>query len=158
MEDSLADSTALSVTLYLRGGAGGTVARRQAAVRERFDAIRADGRLGEGRVRRWAQSVVTPVADDESDDAAAVAVYRELEAAIDAGDGRLEPFFERREREGGLLVGGADGYRITFPVCCLVVRREERITGLYPCWLDGTHHSVEDGLAALEAGDPENLR
>jgi hypothetical protein len=40
---------------------------------------------------------------------------------------------------------------IVFPVICLTTRRSGRLTGVYPCWLDGDHHSVEDGLARLEA-------
>lgn len=148
----------LSATLYLRSGAAGTVERRQAALRDRFEGIRQSNALDAGTVERWANSIVTPVADNEPDAAAAVAVFRELEAAIEAAGGRLQPFFERQTRHGGLLVGEPDGQRLTFPVACLVVRREGEVTGLYPCRLEGTHHSLEDGLAALEAGNAENLR
>lgn len=150
--------TALSATLYLRGGGAGTVERLQAAIRDRFETIAERGVLASARVKRWANSVVTPISAAEPDAAAAVAVYRELELAVDAAGGRLDPFFERQERRGGLLFGQPEGQRLTFPVACLVLRREGRITGVYPCRLDGVAHSVTDGLAALESGDPENLR
>lgn len=158
VEANEAPADAPSATLYLRGGAAGAVGRRQEALRDRFEGIADREDLADAEVERWATSVATPVSAPESDAAAAVAVYRDLEAAVDAAGGRLEPFFERQERRGGLLVGRPEGHRITFPVACLVIRREGDVTGLYPCWLEGTHHSVEDGLAALEAGDPENLQ
>lgn len=154
--ESSRPTAAVAATLYLRGGGGGSVERRQTALHERFEAIREAADLAEATVERWAPSVVTPAAD-ASADSDALAIYRELVTAVDDAGGRLEPFFERQQRRGGLLVGRPEGERITFPVACIVVRREGSVTGVYPCWLDGTHHSLEDGLDALETGDPENL-
>ena len=146
-----------SVTLYLRSGAAGPAARRQDAVRERFGTLQEAGALPEASVERWAKAVTIPV-DGDGADADAVALYEEFAAAVEAADGRLEPFFQRRERRGGLLVGRPEGEVLTFPVCCLAVRRGGTLTGLYPCWLAGTHHSVEDGLDALRDGGAETLR
>ena len=150
------DGEGLSATLYLRSGAGGTVERRQADIRRRFEGVREQAESLELDQERWSRTVVTPTDDDRSADA--VSTYRALTDAVQAAGGRLEPFFERRERRGGLLVGRPDGTRITFPVACLVVRAGRTPVGCYPCWLDGTHYSVEDGLEALAAGDPANLR
>lgn len=144
-----------SATLYLRSGAGGTVERRQADLRERFEAVRDGVDDMELRLERWSGTVVTPPDDDRT--AAAVSTYRGLADAVEAANGRLEPFFQVRDRRGGMLVGRPDGRRITFPVACLVVRSKRAPIGCYPCWIDGTHHSVEDGLAALASGDPANL-
>jgi hypothetical protein len=149
------DRDAESATLYLRSGAGGTVERRQAELRERFEAVREEVDAVGMRLERWSRTVVTPTGDDRS--AAAVSTYRDLSEAVDAAGGRLQPFFEVRERRGGMLVGRPDGRRITFPVACLVVRSDRTPVGCYPCWLDGTHFSVEDGLAALASGEPANL-
>lgn len=157
VESTSPEAAALSATLYLRGGVSGAVQRRQAAIRDRFDLARGADRLLESRVERWAPRVVTPVADAEPDSVAAVETYRDLAAAVDAAGGRLHPFFQVRDRPGGLLTSGPEGERIIFPVACLVVRRDDQVTGLYPCWLDGTHFSVEAGLESLASGDPENL-
>lgn len=42
---------------------------------------------------------------------------------------------------------------VVLPVVCLAVQRGDDLTGLYPCWTKGRRHTVEDGLAALEAGE-----
>lgn len=152
----LAGCDEVSATLHLRSGAGGTVERRQAELRERFESVRERVDTAEMNLERWSRTVVTPTGDDRS--TAAVSTYRALERAVDAAGGRLEPFFEVRDRRGGMLVGRPDGERITFPVACLVVRAGDEPVGCYPCWIDGTHYSVEDGLAALAAGEPANLR
>jgi hypothetical protein len=151
-----ADSDGVSATLYLRSGAGGTVERRQADLRERFEGLRERVDAIDMALERWSRTVVTPTKDDRS--AEAVSTYRALSEAVEAAGGRLEPFFEARARRGGILVGRPDGRRITFPVACLVVRAERAPVGCYPCWLDGTHYSLEDGLEALASGDPTNLR
>lgn len=131
--------------------------QRQAALRARFETLHDDGRLSTGRVTRWPRSVTTPVTGDDAA-AAAVDTYETLAAAVDAVGGRLDPFFRRRPRTPGLLVGTRDGEVVTFPICGLIVRRDGEITGVYPCWTANTHHRLEAGLAALESGDPENLR
>ena len=101
VETSETETVPLSTTLYLRNGVGGSVERRQASIRERFEAFRASAEGVDGRVERWAQSVVTPVADGEAASAGAVETYRALAAAVTAAGGRLEPFFQVRDRRGG---------------------------------------------------------
>ena len=147
----------MCATLYLRSAPSGPAIRRQRALRERFVAL-GDDVPGERRVERWARTATTPVEPDEEAVGAALARYRSFDAAVRAAGGRLEPFFQVRTRSSGLLVGGPAEEVITFPVCCLAITCEESVTGLYPCWLAGAHHSVEEGLDALAAGDPENLR
>jgi hypothetical protein len=154
--ESCGPGGALTATLYLRSGTGGTVERRQAALRDRFETVRGQVDAVELSLERWSRTVVTPTDDDRS--AAAVSTYRALCEAVEAAGGRLEPFFEARDRRGGMLVGRPDGRRITFPVACLVVRAERAPVGCYPCWLGGIHYTVEDGLEALVSGDPANLR
>jgi len=144
----------LSATLYLRSGVGGAVERRQSALRDRLEALHDEVDIDLDQAL-WSRTVVTPTGDDRS--AAAVSTYRGLRQAVEAAGGRLGPFFEVRDRRGGLLVGRPEGKRITFPVACLVVRSERAFVGCYPCWIDGTHYSVEDGLTALASGDPANL-
>jgi len=39
------------------------------------------------------------------------------------------------------------------PVISLVVRRDDGIVGIYPACDGDTHHSVDDALGRLEAGD-----
>lgn len=145
------------LTLFLRAAPTGPAQRRQAAVTSRFEGIDFGAELVETTVERWPKTVTTPV--DGSDGAASTALerYETFEEAVTAAGGRLEPFFQRRGRTGGLLVNASEGQVYTFPVCCLAVRRGGTLTGLYPCWLDGYHYSVEEGLAAVEDGHPNNL-
>lgn len=150
-------SAATTVTLYLRSGPSGPADRRQRTVRDRFEALD----LGDGEwsrtVERWARTVTTR--EGVTDEAAArlLTLYDRFDESVTRAGGRLEPFFQVRTRSSGLLVGGTEEEVVTFPVSCLAITRDDAVTGLYPCWLEGTHHSVEAGLDALAAGDPENL-
>ena len=113
---------------------------------------------GEGDVGDAGQTITLHLRSSPST-AAALSLYEELSAAADAADARLEPFFERREVVNGLLSAGpASEQVVVFPVVSLTVRRDGDLTGLYPCWQDGTHYSVEDALDALADGSAvENL-
>lgn len=135
----------LAVTLYLRSGAPTVARRRQAAVRERVAEL-ADAGL-DVTVREWGKRATVPGTETDRE---AVDCYDEFVAAV--GDARLEPFFEARRGAGGTT------RVVVLPVLCLAVRRAGEVTGLYPCWRDGEHHGVMDGMAALEhRDDPENL-
>lgn len=136
----------VSVTLYLRSSASPPAKRRQNAIRERFDALDEISVLSRAAVRGWDRR-----ADDfDVDETHALDLYDEF-AAVVGSDGHLDPFF----RESSTGFGDRS---VVLPVLCLVVRRNDAVTGLYPCWYEGTHWSVEDGLRALETGeDVENL-
>ena len=154
--DAAADCT---VTLHLRSSAPAAATRRQRNILQRLRSLASDGVVPDLRVERWS-SRVTVSADGDDGDRDPVALYEEFETAAERADARLEPFFETREAVGGLLSAGPPTDRvIVFPVVALTVRRDGEVTGLFPCWNDGTHHSVEDALDALatDAADPENL-
>jgi hypothetical protein len=140
-----------AVTLHLRTGPSGPAADRQRAVLTRFETVVEARELSDTTVTRWGRTVATEGAPE------AVELYREFRAAVDRAGGRLEPFFERRVREPGLLADRAAAEIVVFPVACLALRRDDAVTGLYPCWLDGVHHSLEAGLDALDGGTAENL-
>lgn len=148
-----------TVTLHLRASAPAAATRRQRTVLDRLQSLASDGVVPELRVERWSSRVTVPSNGDDGEPGP-VALYDEFEAAAERADARLEPFFETREAVGGLLSAGPPTDRvIVFPVVCLTVRRDGDLTGLFPCWKDGNHHSVEDGLEALatDPGNPENL-
>lgn len=136
----------LDVTLYLRSSASPPAKRRQTAARDRLEALDDAGIVPAATVRGWDRRS----GDHGFGDATALDRYDEFAAAL--GDrGHLDPFF----RESSTGFGDRS---IVVPVLCLVVRRDEAVTGLYPCWSEGTHWSIEDGLRALETGDDvENL-
>lgn len=139
-----------SVTLYLRAGAP-TVARDgQAEARARAEALAEAGILLDLTVREWPSKAVVPT-DGPADPA--VGIYDEFAEAVATRPGvDLDPFFEDRSGVGGVE------RTVVLPVVCLAVHRGDDLTGLYPCWNEGCHDAVEDGLAALEAGeDVENL-
>ncbi|WP_255195034.1 HTH domain-containing protein [Halorarius litoreus] len=136
-----------SATLYLHSSASPPAKRRQAVTRGRFDALVDADILPEATARSWdGQTAALDV-----DGTPTLDVYDEFTAAV--GDrGHLDPFF----RESSTGFGDRS---VVLPVLCLAIRRGDTVTGLYPCWHEGTHWSVEDGLEALETGeDVENLR
>lgn len=136
-----------SVTLYLRGNAPTAVRESQADARARIEALADAGILIDYTISEWPSRVTVP-SDGPADPA--VGLYDEFAEAVATLPGvELEPFFEDRTD-----LGWAERM-VVFPVVCLAVRREDDLTGIYPCWNEGLHHTVEDGLTALEAG--ENL-
>jgi hypothetical protein len=140
-----------SVSLYLRAGAPTAARDRQADARARVEALDEAGLLPDLTVGEWPSKAVVPT-DGPADPA--VGTYDEFEETVATRPGvHLDPFFE--DRPG---VGRTERV-VVLPVICIAVRRGEAVTGLYPCWNEGSHESVEDGLAALESGeDVENLR
>jgi hypothetical protein len=152
------DGEATTVTIHLRAAPSTPAARRQETVLDRLRELEEHEVVPDLTIERWSAQVSVPVQAGDSD-AGAVELFEEFEAAADEAGLRLEPFFETREAVGGLLSSGPSASRIlSFPVVCLTVRRDGDLTGLYPCWNDGVHQSVEDGLGALADGDgAENL-
>jgi hypothetical protein len=139
-----------SVTLYLRAGAPTAARDRQADARARVEALVDAGVLPALDVSEWPSKAVVP-SDGPAD--AAVETYDEFRKAVATRPGvHLDPFFEDRPGVG------RSNRIVVLPVVCIAVRRDDELTGLYPCWNEGSHESVEDGLAALESGeDVENL-
>jgi hypothetical protein len=148
-----------TVTVHMRASPTGVAARRQQGVLERLRALEADGLVPGLSVERWGSRVSVP--DDEMtlDDRESVALYDEFAAVEDEEGIQLEPFFEQRRAVGGLLSSGPATERVVvFPVVAITVRRDGDLTGLYPCWKDGKHQSVENCLGALaDGGTGENL-
>lgn len=148
-----------TIALYLRSSPSAVTERRQRGIVERLDALAERDDVGEFSIERWSECVSVPPVEDGGADAAAVELYEELRHAVTDAGGRLHPFFQRRESVDGFLSRSGDAeYGVVFPVACLTVRRNGRLTGMYPCWLDGEHHSVEAALDRIQAGrDFENL-
>jgi len=150
----------MTLSLRLRSGPSAVAERRQRRIVERVETIADEtdeGDVATLRTGRWSDRVRVPAAEGSAD-VEAVALYEELRAAVDEAGGRLHPFFQEHETLDRSLDavdrtdGADDGERdVVFPVICLTIRRSGRLTGVYPCWIDGEHHSVEDGLTRLEA-------
>jgi hypothetical protein len=135
-----------SVTLWLRGSAPDVAAERQDRIAARVEAF---GEAGvETTVREWPKRVRDPTTDRQR---AAVAAFDRYRAVGGVNGVRLDPFFECRTNHDGTRTIG-------FPVACLAVERDGDLTGLYPCYVDGDHAAIEDGLDAIEAGGVENIR
>lgn len=139
-----------SVTLYLRASAPTAVRESQANARARIEALAEAGILLDSTVSEWPAKAIVP--NDGSADPA-IGLYDEFVEAVTTRPGvELEPFFE-----DWTDLGWAERM-VVLPVICLAVRRGDELTGLYPCWIEGRHHAVEDGLTALEVGTAvENL-
>ena len=123
---------AVSVTLWLRTSAPRVARERQARVEE----------------REWPNRVSDPVTDAER---AALEAFDHYRAVAGLEGVRLDPFFECRTNPDGSRT-------VVFPVACLALERDGDLTGLYPCYVDGDHAAVEDGLDAIEEGNAENIR
>lgn len=156
-EDGAEGDPEFTVTVHLRSSPVSAAARRQKTVLDRVRELEAEGAVPELRVERWGARVSVPAEDAHPDDAAAL--FTEFEAAAEDAGLRLTPFFETRESVGGLLSSGPATERIIiFPVVSLTIRDDDGLAGLYPCWNDGIHQSVEDCLGALADGeDGRNL-
>jgi hypothetical protein len=152
------DVEGVTVTVHLRSAPSTPAVRRQEVVLDRLRELEEHDVVPDLTIERWSAQVSVPVQAGDSD-AGAVELFEEFEAAADEAGLRLEPFFESREAVGGLLSSGPSASRIlVFPVICLTIRRDGDLTGLYPCWNDGVHQSIEDVLGALADGDAaENL-
>jgi len=152
------DDSAVTVTVHLRAAPSTAAANRQESVVSRLTDLASAGTIPEADIERWSGQVSVPVSDADSD-AGALELFEEFESVAEAAGIRLDPFFESKEAVGGLLSAGPTASKIVaFPVICITIRRDETLTGLYPCWKDGDHHSVEDCLDALADGGPvENL-
>jgi len=130
------------LTVYLRDSPPAYVRDRQRAVLDVVDRLEAVGLTDGVRVVGWPKHVAAPVDDSAS---AVVGVYDEFVEAV--GRRSLQPFFE--EKSGT----GRSERVVVFPAICVALRRGETLTGLYPHWEDGTHHSIETCIEALAAGD-----
>ena len=140
-----------SVTLYLRTGAPTAARNQQANARARIEALAEAGILLDHTFSEWPSRAAVP---NDGPAESGVDTYDEFEEAVATRPGvQLNPFFE--ERSG---IGQTERV-VVLPVVCLAMRRGEDLTGLYPCWNDGHHETVDDGLRALEVGDGiENLK
>lgn len=150
--------SALTVTVYLRTATSAAGERRQRRLLEQVDALQGQTGVPAPTVERWSRQVSVPVPDTAPDDAAAIERYEEFCEAAEAADASLEPFFTERPGGSRLLSADTRDRVVVFPVACVAVEDEGDLRGLYPCWRDGIHHSVEDALGALAAGEaPTNL-
>jgi hypothetical protein len=128
------------ITVYVREDPPAYVRRRQRNVREVFDALTAAGVLDSVSVVEWPERATLP-----NDDTVAEAYEGFVEAV---GRDSLEPFFERK------AATGSDEHVVALPPVCIALRGDDAVRALYPCWQDGTHHSIEDCITALSRGEP----
>lgn len=133
-------------TLFVRGSAPEPARERQEARIGRLRRLESDGRLADLAVETWPAEV--PAAGPVGADARER--YAEFERWADARNTSLAPAFQARERSS--LIGEATRETLVLPVCCLALYEGEEVRGVYP-HADGERtRSVEDGIAALEAG------
>ncbi|MEF8808777.1 HTH domain-containing protein [Natronomonas sp.] len=130
------------ITVYVREDPPSYVSDRQRAVHEVFETLEAAGVLDPVPVVEWPEQVTSSAGEDAEPP---LETYREFVDAV--GRRALEPFFERRA-----ATGSTDSI-VELPAVCIALRADGAVRGLYPCWQEGTHHSIEDCIAALSRGD-----
>lgn len=143
---------AYTVQVCLRPFTPKEVQERQQEILDRLAVLEADGRL-DADVVWWSPRVCPP--DQEGPlSGGCPDVVRELVDLSEQQGFSLGPFIE--EHPGPIPGQGAS---LTLPVISLVVRDDDGIGGVYPLTFEGTSYTVEDGLRALESGEPVlNLR
>jgi len=148
------DLSHLAFTVYVRPGASTVTKERQTQVRSRFERLVDAGVIDRLSVENWSKEVFVPE-EGTATDQAAVDLFDEFSRALGEapGTGRLEPFFEERPQVSSFFPVSTTERVIVFPVLGVTVRRAGELVGLYPCWLDGTHHSVGTCLDLLEDGE-----
>ena len=134
------------VTVCLRPFTPREVQQRQQEVLSRIETLAADG-VVEPTVVWWSPKVCPPGGDNPLGSGCPDIVGELLDLA-DSRQFSLEPFIRRHHG----VTPGDDS--LVLPVICLVIRADGDIGGLYPVALDGEKYTVEDGLRALEAGEP----
>lgn len=142
--------TAVEVELFVREGRHGTH-RPQAAVRDRLDRLQREGIVGGYAVRDWPARVCRPEA--AAGERATFALERLEQFERWAGRAGLDlgPAFDRRSVASPIL---REEYEVVvFPVRCLAVYGPDRLWTVAPCTDGERCYSVEDCLAALEAGE-----
>jgi hypothetical protein len=129
------------LTVYLRESPPSYVHDRQNAVLEVLGALESAGVVRDVPVVRWPEQV----REAGETEAPALDIYETFRDSV--GRESLEPFFEEKP------AAGADERVVVLPVICVALRSDRELTGLYPRWENGTHHSIEDCLNALTAGE-----
>lgn len=143
------DSDPTRAELYVRSLAPVGSRDRQAAAVDRLQGLRASGVLEDVDLTVWGDSICLegPNARIGSGRRIADRVRQFREWAAE-GDAEIDPFFEDAVVDSSMT--GECFRRVVPPTMCLAVYAEERLTGVYPCVVDGEVRDVEDGLAVLD--------
>lgn len=141
----VADRTEIvgEITVYLREAPPEYVRERQQVVLDTFEKLEATAVLSDVTVVRWPKHVRVPT---DRTDTNAGDTYQEFVDAV--GNESLEPFFKQKP------ASGRNQNVLVLPTICIALRIDGELSGLYPHWDDGTHHSIEDCQQALSVGDP----
>jgi len=144
---SQVSTAAGSVQICLRRFAPDAAQRRQQDVLDRLEGLAERGVVEEVNEEWWSTRVCTPGAETGAG-ASCPAIVGELLAAVEGTEISLQPAFRHATGHDS-----TDSDVLYLPVICLVVRDEGEIAGIYPACDGGTHHSVEDALDRIEAGE-----
>ena len=136
-----------SVQLCTRRFAPDAAQQRQEDVRERLEALSEQGYVADVTHEWWSTRVCTPETGAAPGSSCPVIVDELLDAA-EGSDISLQPAF--RHATGHEMT---DSDVLYLPVICLVVRQDDEIVGIYPACDGERHHSVEDALDRIEAGE-----
>ncbi len=138
------DNEQLRVEVYMRGFTPDAAQRQQEAILDRLYGLQEAGTVDEVTVTHWSRKVCFRQGS-RGGLPEEVALYRELQRAMEDTDQSVDRFFRVRR--------GAAGRTVMFlPVLCLVLREGDRLHGVYPCDDAETTHPVMECLRALENG------
>lgn len=144
---SQVSTVAESVQICFRRFAPDAAQRRQQDVLDRLEGFAERGVVDEVSEEWWSTRVCTPGAETGAG-ASCPAIVGELLDAVDGTEISLQPAFRHATGHDT-----TDSGVLYLPVICLVVRDEGTVTGIYPACDGEAHHSVEDALDRIEAGE-----
>ncbi|MFC7113859.1 HTH domain-containing protein [Natronoarchaeum sp. GCM10025703] len=132
----------LRIEVYMRGFAPDATQQTQESTLQRLYELQESGVVDEVDVTRWSRKVCFR-SGGRGGVPEEIAMYREFERALEDTDLTVDPFFRVRQ--------GAAGRTVMFlPVLCLVLRKGEQFSGVYPCAGPDETYTVSDCLEALE--------
>lgn len=140
----VADRAAISgsLTIYVDEVCSPSTRRRLRKIGERLAFFADAGVCPTPTAVPWSTDLAVPTSGA---DRVTAARYEEFREAVD--EEGLGPFFERTENG-----------QVSMPDLCLALRRDGRLSGLYPRVADGHVQTVDECLIALAAGnDVENV-
>lgn len=138
------DNEPLRMDVYMRGFAPDAAQRQQEAILDRLYELQEAKIVDEVTVSHWSRKVCFR-RGARGGIPEEVALYRELQRAMEGTDRSIDRFFRVRR-------GAGDRTVLFLPVLCLVLREGDRIRGVHPCDSAEGTYTVTDCLRALEDG------
>lgn len=148
MTEPTAQPDTVRAVLYLRQHASGEIVQQLRRTVTRVRQLQAD-KIADVEIKTWA--AVNPALEELSDSGPSVTLtVKSFQTWADREGYTLQPAFTRRETSS--MLSSRSTTEITVPIMCLAVYEDSDLCCVAPCSNGERTYSVEQCLAALEAG------